>query len=101
MTGSVSQNTVRIYTLLTKLPKCRDAIGLPSLPRVAGADFVRSSVESGVSVLLVYKRSGEIPALRYVSTFALQNCRFLKWAMLGSNQRPLPREGSEAASYAF
>src|SRR5215212_3602123 len=27
-------------------------------------------------------------------TFYLQNTAFFKWAMLGSNQRPLPREGS-------
>jgi hypothetical protein len=34
-------------------------------------------------------------------TFILQNVTFPQWAMLGSNQRPLPCEGSVAFSRAF
>jgi hypothetical protein len=35
------------------------------------------------------------PALLLAVIFVLQNAAFPKWAMLGSNQRPLPCEGSK------
>jgi hypothetical protein len=34
------------------------------------------------------------PGLLPTLTFYLQNATFCEWAMLGSNQRPLPCEGS-------
>ncbi len=43
---------------------------------------------------LVYKGQAEILALLYSLIFSLQNITFSEWAMLGSNQRPLPCEGS-------
>jgi hypothetical protein len=47
-----------------------------------------------VGVLLVYERPGATPGLLFAITFSLQKRGFRKWAMLGSNQRPLPCEGS-------
>jgi hypothetical protein len=41
-----------------------------------------------------------ILTLRLSFTFSLQTEKFRVWAMLGSNQRPLPCEGSEAISCA-
>jgi hypothetical protein len=34
-------------------------------------------------------------------TFYLQNTAFSEWAMLGSNQRPLPCEGSKILCWRF
>jgi hypothetical protein len=34
-------------------------------------------------------------------TFDLQNAAFAEWAMLGSNQRPLPCEGSVIVCWRF
>jgi hypothetical protein len=47
-----------------------------------------------VGVLLVYYSPVETADLFLRSTICLQNSIFSEWAMLGSNQRPLPCEGS-------
>jgi len=47
----------------------------------------------------VYKRTETLLTILLSSMFHLQNSIFSEWAMLGSNQRPLPCEGSEADSY--
>jgi hypothetical protein len=54
-----------------------------------------------VGVLLVYKRPvlANEPTLKYV--IYLQKSAFSEWAMLGSNQRPLPCEGSEIVCWGF
>ena len=49
---------------------------------------------SRVGVLLVQERPDASSGLRFTLVFYLQNATFDKWAMLGSNQRPLPCEGS-------
>jgi hypothetical protein len=51
-------------------------------------------LKSHVGVLLVYIGPESLPALLRNLKFFLQNAIFLEWAMLGSNQRPLPCEGS-------
>jgi hypothetical protein len=45
-----------------------------------------------VGVLLVYERPDFLPAILLGTAFILQNTAFSGWAMLGSNQRPLPCE---------
>jgi hypothetical protein len=47
-----------------------------------------------VGVLLAYKGPIAGPLLDVVAVFVLQNVTFTEWAMLVSNQRPLPCEGS-------
>jgi hypothetical protein len=44
---------------------------------------------------------GVNPALSLTLTFSLQNSIFPEWAMLGSNQRPLPCEGSTIVCRRF
>jgi hypothetical protein len=44
---------------------------------------------------------GVSPALSLTLTFSLQNSIFPEWAMLGSNQRPLPCEGSTIVCWRF
>ena len=43
---------------------------------------------------LLHKGPASMRGIRVYSTFYLQSSTFLEWAMLGSNQRPLPCEGS-------
>ena len=58
---------------------------------MCGSDL---TLRSNVGVLVVYKEPTRITDLLVSSTVLLQNITFLEWAMLGSNQRPLPCEGS-------
>jgi hypothetical protein len=43
--------------------------------------------------MLLRKDLSHTPGLLLLRTFSLQLSVFLRWAMLGSNQRPLPCEG--------
>jgi len=49
----------------------------------------------------VYKRPVGTLGLLLTFTYYLQNIALKEWAMLGSNQRPLPCEGSEPDPTGF
>jgi hypothetical protein len=49
----------------------------------------------------VYKRPEALLAIVLGTTFNLQSGAFLEWAMLGSNQRPLPCESSSPVTAAY
>jgi hypothetical protein len=50
---------------------------------------------------MVYAGPEEMPALLRASTFFLQIAVFEEWAMLGSNQRPLPCESTKIGCWRF
>ena len=54
-----------------------------------------------VGVRLVYKQPVKNTDIFAFSTFVLQNAASCEWAMLGSNQRPLPCEGSTMVCWRF
>ncbi len=54
-----------------------------------------------VSVLMVYKRPDVSPSLPLILAFFLGISTFSEWAMLGSNQRPLPCESSAIVCWRF
>ena len=54
-----------------------------------------------VGVRLVYKQPVKNTDIFAFSTFVLQNAASCEWAMLGSNQRPLPCEGKFITSWLF
>jgi hypothetical protein len=54
-----------------------------------------------ISNALLHKGSGSKPGHFYFPTFYLQNSAYCEWAMLGSNQRPLPCEGRFAYAAAY
>ena len=54
-----------------------------------------------VGVRLVYKQPVKNTDIFAFSTFVLQNAASCEWAMLGSNQRPLPCECGAMPSPVF
>ena len=78
-------------TGITSVMHGRSAIALSSAWVSALADKV---TQSCVGVLLVYKRAERRGKASLDLALHLQTVTFIEWAMLGSNQRPLPCEGS-------
>jgi hypothetical protein len=69
----------------------------PLLPDIS----IGSSNRYRVGVLLVSKRPGVGSGLLLIFMFYLQISIFFEWAMLGSDQRPLPCEGESTRSPGF
>jgi hypothetical protein len=63
--------------------------------------FLAYGVSLGISAALLHNVPKSVGSRHFRAAFHLQTGQFGKWAMLGSNQRPLPCEGSEAVSHAL
>ena len=62
---------------------------------------VSSLLENHAAAVLLPSAVSLIQRLRRCVAFYLQNAIYLEWAMLGSNQRPLPCEVRSILSWLF